>query len=260
MGKYVSFTILCLSMLMACNEKKEVYGYEEEVEEEVECEEEQGIIVQKDERGNIVSVEFSIEDSTIRIPESAETFFTDILKIQADDHFEMISQKTDKEGFVHEHFDQYYKGVKVDGAGYVFHYRNGKMYLAHGHYVKINKLSVAPSITENEAKLSFVHYKDIPLDIVTGYDAELLVKEIPVKDEMSIQLVYKVLLNADYANNTEYGYVDAQTGKVVWTESFMIDFANSPQSLRYACFTGGYSYSTPFGVVGDGGRTLIRNS
>jgi Zn-dependent metalloprotease len=109
---------------------------------------EQKTIIQKSNKGTIESVEFSSTDKSVQIPASAEVFFKDLLKIQKEDRFEKIPHKSKREGFIHEHLDQYYKGIKVDGAGYNFHYKNGEMFFAHGHYVKIENLNVEPAITE----------------------------------------------------------------------------------------------------------------
>lgn len=38
---------------------------------------------------------------------------------------------------MHEHYDQYYNGIKVDEAGYNFHFEKSKMYLAHGNFIEI---------------------------------------------------------------------------------------------------------------------------
>jgi Zn-dependent metalloprotease len=97
---------------------------------------EQKTITQTNKKGIIESVEFSSTDKSIRIPVSSDVFFKDILKIQKEDRFEKIPHKSKREGFIHEHLDQYYKGIKVDGAGYNFHYKNGEMFFAHGNYVK----------------------------------------------------------------------------------------------------------------------------
>jgi len=107
---------------------------------------EQKTIIQKNNKETIESVEFSSTDKSVRVPASAEVFFKDLLKIQKEDRFEKISHKSKKDGFIHEHLDQYYKGIKVAGAGYNFHYKNGEMFFAHGHYVKIENLNVEPAM------------------------------------------------------------------------------------------------------------------
>ncbi len=69
--------------------------------------------------------------------------------------------------------------MKVEGGGYNFHFRDGKMYLAHGHYVKINGVNINPSISAEKAADVFAEHKSIPKDSVTDFLQELLIKEIP---------------------------------------------------------------------------------
>jgi Zn-dependent metalloprotease len=182
-------------------------------------------MIQKDNKGKIESVEFSSEDASVQIPESAEVFFRNMLKTEESDQFKKFSIKSRRSGYAHEHFDQYYKGIKVDGAGYNFHYKNSKMYFAHGHYVKIGNLDIQPAISKEEGKNFFASHQKIPLDSVTDYLSELLIKEIPVNNDTLPVLVYKITLFSDHVNNTEIGYVDAQTGKVLATEPALINYA-----------------------------------
>lgn len=95
----------------------------------------QETILRKNAKGVLESVEFSADDKSVTIPVSAEIFFKDMLKTKATDEFRKVQRKQKQKDFVREHFEQYYKGVKVEGAGYNFHYKNGEMYFAHGHYV-----------------------------------------------------------------------------------------------------------------------------
>ncbi|WP_372950921.1 M4 family metallopeptidase, partial [Mariniphaga sp.] len=137
-------------------------------------------------------------------------------------NFVLQPQKQRNKNFRHEHYDQFYNGVKVDGAGYNFHFEKGRMYLAHGNFIKIEGLSTTPSITREEAKQAFSDYKEIPVEKVAGFKADLLIKEILNifgKDTVySPVLVYQVYLITGHPNNDEIGYIDAQNGKVLFTE------------------------------------------
>ncbi|HKL32961.1 MAG TPA: hypothetical protein VJ919_10515, partial [Tangfeifania sp.] len=55
-------------------------------------------------------------------------------------------QKQRNKNFRHEHYDQYYNGVKIDGAGYNLHFEEGRIYLAHGNFVKIEGLNTSPPL------------------------------------------------------------------------------------------------------------------
>jgi len=184
--------------------------------------------IQKNERGIIRSVEFSSEDKTVRIPESADEFFRDMLKVQPADRFEKRPHRSRREGFTHEHFQQYYDDIRVEGGGYNFHFRNGEMFFAHGNYVRIDGLNTKPAITSDEAKNSFAQHMEIPLELITDYLSDLIIKEIPFQGNVLPVLVYKITLFANHENNTKIGFVDAQNGKVILKERTFYDYPVLP--------------------------------
>jgi len=180
-------------------------------------------VIRKDHKGIVQSLVYSNEDETVRIPESADEFFKTVLKTQTADRFDKKPHKSNREEYVHDHFDQYYNGVKVEGGGYNFHYRNGEMYFAHGNYIKIEELNTRPSITADDAKTVFSDYKKIPVDLIIKYYSELMIKEIPIQNDTLPMLVYRVRLIADHPENTDVGFIDAQTGKILYTGPALIN-------------------------------------
>ena len=120
------------------------------------------VTVEKDKSGIIMSVQYPLMDKTIKTPSNAETFFRDSLKIKKEDIFKKQMHKSKRKDLVHEHFDQYYKGILVDEAGFNFHYKDGRMFYSHGHYIQIQNLDVKPTITSDNAKELFCKYKKIP--------------------------------------------------------------------------------------------------
>lgn len=119
-------------------------------------------IITKDKTGIIQSVEFPDGIQTSKVPSSSVAFFNDFLQVSVNDEFRKKPRKEKREEFIHEHFDQYYKGIKVDDAGFTLHYKNGKLFYANGHYVKINDLDTTPTIAPEKAKDCFANYKAFP--------------------------------------------------------------------------------------------------
>ena len=181
-------------------------------------------IIRYSQNGTIRSVEFSKMKQDVAIPKSADAFFADILKKGSNDEFKPNTDVKLDRG--HETFYQYYKGVRVEGAGYTFHYdEEGDMCYAHGNYERIDNLNTHPSINKEEAKDCFARYKVIPINEVRGFTAELLIimREGERKESPKTPcLTYKIFLNSSHPNNNDYGYVDAMTGEVVHTESMGI--------------------------------------
>lgn len=179
--------------------------------------------------GVISSVKFS--GSETDIPESANVFFQKYLKVKPDDSFIKVPHQSKREGFVHEHYDQYYKGMKVEGAGYNIHFKNGKMYFANGHYVNVEGLNATPTISLEESLNAFLKYKGIEKETVVSTITDLLVKEVATstdKDTItSVFLTYRIYLESDHSNNNEVGYVNAHTGEVVATEPRLTDLTGT---------------------------------
>jgi Zn-dependent metalloprotease len=178
-----------------------------------------------DKNGIIQSVEFPDSIDKSKIPSSSIEFINKFIKPTENEYFKLEPSKVKKKDFRNEHYDQYFKAIKVEGAGYNFHYKNGKLFYAHGNYIKIENLSVTPSITEERAKDCFIEYKNIPIDSVTGYISELLIKNVSDEQNPLPQLVYKIYLHANHENNNEVGYIDAHSCKVLLTEPSLLDWA-----------------------------------
>ena len=107
-------------------------------------------IFKYDQLGELKSVKFSQNDNTVICPKSATEFFKNILKKKDSDNYKEITTVKLEKG--NEAFNQYYNGVKVDGAGYVLHYDDkGNMTYAHGNYKNISDIEVIPSISKEEA-------------------------------------------------------------------------------------------------------------
>lgn len=171
--------------------------------------------VLKDKKGIIQAMEFTDSDKSTTFSE--QDFMKEYLKTTADDGFVKAKDKQRSQEFIDDHFDQFYKGVKVDGAGYNFHYKAGKMFYAHGHFVKLEGLDVRPKITDKIAKDSFANFKQIPSSDVSDFTSELLIKEIASLDSTAL-LVYKIYLRSNHPANDAIGFVDAQTGNILATE------------------------------------------
>ena len=101
------------------------------------------VIIKKNQFGRITSVKF-IQGSTT----TAKEFFDSYLHVSRIDEF----RETPTNNFIpnvrFERYQQYYKGLKVDGAHYTFENKDGMMLKAHGNYVPIEDLNIIPKLTE----------------------------------------------------------------------------------------------------------------
>ncbi|HNV82544.1 MAG TPA: M4 family metallopeptidase [Tenuifilaceae bacterium] len=179
--------------------------------------------------GTIASAEYPTiyANKIIKIPVSAEAFFIQTLKIGEHDSFTKEDKAQKRAGEIHEHYDQYYKGIRVDGGGYNFHFKDDTLRYAHGYYVKIENINPLPSIQPNRAISNFAQYQGIPLYSIMDSQIEAIIKEIPTSNEQDAplvpKLVFRIYLSANHANNTEVGFIDAHTGEVLMTEPINIE-------------------------------------
>jgi len=61
------------------------------------------------------------------------------------------SNRTEKLGIRHYFFQQYYKGFPIEGARYVVHQKNGRVYAANGIIVTDINTDSQSKITKNQA-------------------------------------------------------------------------------------------------------------
>lgn len=183
--------------------------------------------VLRDQNGQIKSVEFSRNSERFS---DAKAFFDQYLKLTPKDIFKQVPHKEKRSDERHERYDQYFDGIKVEGAGYTFHFINGKLTFAQGHFVKIEDIKTTLGISIKDAAWALSKYLGIPTDSVTNYKGELIIIEIGLNqhEDFSLttpKLVYRVYLYADHPNNQEVGFIDAASGEVLATEPKYIDAA-----------------------------------
>lgn len=73
------------------------------------------------------------------------------LELPKGNSLELIAQKTDKLGFLHKEFQQFYKGVKVEFSSSVLNAKSGATVSLVNNVFRIKDLSVTPTITANQA-------------------------------------------------------------------------------------------------------------
>ncbi|WBO83868.1 M4 family metallopeptidase [Hymenobacter yonginensis] len=103
-------------------------------------------------------VQFRADGNAYKLQE-AGTLLREQLQLTADDQLLPAKSEADQLGFVHEKFQQYYKGIKVEHATYSVHARQGQVASISGQFEKIRGLNATPSLTAADAlqrALSFV--------------------------------------------------------------------------------------------------------
>ncbi|WP_196888409.1 M4 family metallopeptidase [Aureivirga sp. CE67] len=163
-----------------------------------------------------------------------QSTFTQYLNLKQEDSFVKIKNFSDNAGFIHEKYQQYYKGIKVEFATYLAHYKNGKLNSINGEIYRIQNLNTTPSLSPEQAFNQALNHIgadkylwDYPesakeMDNYTKPEGELVI--IPNYDsidrgknvESNVKLAYKFDIYATSPLSRGDVYVDAQTGKILF--------------------------------------------
>ena len=75
----------------------------------------------------------------------------DEFKATKDDELKLISKTSDKLGFIHYKYNQYYKGIEVYGIQYIVHEKDSFAQTANGKFIPNLNLDTIPAIDKNKA-------------------------------------------------------------------------------------------------------------
>jgi len=155
-----------------------------------------------------------------------QNLFKTHLKMSADDELRLLKATNDDLGFTHNKFQQYFRGVKVDGCTYTSHTQNGKILHMSGNFRAIDDINmslVMPARDAFEAAIDYVNASEYAwqpgssLGKIDGYEKPKgdLVIVPDLKQIAPARLAYKFDI---YAANPLYRaevYIDAQTGQFI---------------------------------------------
>ena len=179
-----------------------------------------------------ISVKYNGTNDSIQAPKDVKSFFQENMGIRSDEKFLCDKEYPERNGFRTEHFQQYYKGIKVDGGHCSFLYYNGKMRGVKGRYVQFDNLNPIPSFQQEKAIGEFLNYVGANPDMIKDVHVELLIKGIPLSrknDDKSWHLVYKLFSDI----LSEICYIDAHNGNIVYTESPILSYATNGTFYTY---------------------------
>lgn len=159
------------------------------------------------------------------------------LQLTDDDALQVLRKETDELGYTHEKFQQYYKGVKVEGATYTVHTKNDVITLMTGEFRSVVDLDVKPTLSPSaafNAALAHVNAKQYAWEdaVKAGFpdyqkpQGELVVVGDP-QSRTPAKLAYKFDIFAADPVYRAWVFVDAHTGEFI-QENLRIHDANVP--------------------------------
>jgi len=174
-----------------------------------------------DDKGNTSLILFK-EKSTYKTGDF-EQVFKDQLKLKSNSTYQKITSETDQKGFVHEKFQLFHNGVKVEFATYTLHSKNGYLVSMNGENYSLENINTVPSLSKDQAfdkALNQINAKtylwDNPTEATTlNYTkpvGELVLLPVSNNDVVTLKLAYKFDIYATNPVSRGDLYIDAVTG------------------------------------------------
>ena len=197
-----------------------------------------------DEKGNTSLIIFK-EKSTYKTIDF-EQVFKDQLKLKSNSTYQKTTSETDQKGFVHEKFQLYHNGVKVEFATYMLHSKNGVLVSMNGENYSLENINTVPSLSKNQAfdkALNQLNAKtylwDNPTEAATlNYSkpiGELVLLPVSNNDAVILKLAYKFDIYATNPVSRGDLYIDAVNGSALFynaTIKHLGEYSNGTSRLN----------------------------
>jgi len=162
----------------------------------------------------------------------AQKVFKEQLGLKETQSFAKIKSQSDKQGYIHEKFQLYDQGIKVEFANYTLHSKDGKLTSMNGEFYNLENVKVVPKLSAQEAfnkALSHIHATEYlwekPQDAAAmDYEkpkGELVL--LPAMEEQGekrasdkVRLAYKFDIYTTKPLSRGDLYIDAETGKALF--------------------------------------------
>ena len=147
-------------------------------------------------------------------------------KLEKSNNYVPTYSNTDETGRKHEHFQQYYKGIKIEFGVIITHSINNEVYLINGEVYNASTLNTTPTLNAEQAfnvilnsKSNTQYLWDSPEDaLAMNYKkptGELVI--LPNIKTGAINLAYKFDVYATQPLARDEIYVDAQNGTILYS-------------------------------------------
>lgn len=162
------------------------------------------------------SVLYKAATSNVSMADAASNL-TAMLGLNEHHTFVKLSDKTDNLGFQQARFQQYYKGVLVEGGTILVHGKNGYVKSINGRVATLGNLVATASINKTDA-LSYAKNALNVIHTINDFPIELVIANSSTDaDQAEYVLAYKVRIDAKNIEGRvimKQVFVDAATGKI----------------------------------------------
>jgi bacillolysin len=160
---------------------------------------------------------------------------------QKNDGTKMVTKKTDKLGYQHQRFVQYYKGIKIENSDIRVHSKDSSMVSANGDYVNQKGIDIKTTLSQEEAlecAKRYINAKRYIWEDVKEVEwlskifstsfiptPELVIsKNFIDPTDTLLHLTYKIDIYAVDPLSRSNVYVDAKNGEIINVNSIIDNF------------------------------------
>ena len=162
-------------------------------------------------------------------------------KLERTNNYVPTYSNTDETGRTHDHFQQFYKGLKVEFGVIITHSQNNQVYMMNGEAYNASNLDLTPTIDNKQAlntilssKKDVTYLWDSPQDAAAmNYEkpsGELLI--LPNVKTGEVNLAYKFDVYTTEPLARDEIYVDAHSGKIIYTNAIIKHIHNVSNDTR----------------------------
>lgn len=168
-------------------------------------------------------VDLSKENKTT---EQLSKDFNSWFNLDTNHSFVLLSSKTDELNVSHNYYQQYYKGIIIEGAILMLHSKNGVVYASNGQVAQFDKVKVVSNVSiENAIIIAKEHLK--VTDLINTYPVEAIIAKIPNGVSFDYKFVQKVRIDSANPFVMANVYIDALNGSVLNTVSLVANCMNT---------------------------------
>ena len=128
--------------------------------------------------------------------------------------FKKLNEKTDDLNILHNYYEQYYKGILIEGSLLMLHSKDGFVFAANGQVAEFSKLETEVIVSKEIALNTAKEYVKVE-ELLNEYPIETLICKIPCKNGFDYKFAHKVRIDSSTPFIQKDIYVDAKTGKII---------------------------------------------
>lgn len=170
------------------------------------------------------------------------------LELDHNTTFQFVTSNTDELKFRHDYYQQYYKGIIVEGSVIMIHSKDGIVKNVNGQIAELSDLDVQAKISKDEAKIIAMQFAKVK-EVSNDYPIEVLICRIPSEKGFDFNFTYKVRIDSFNPFVMSNIYIDAKNGSVVNsinliahadTPAFANTLYSGTQSITSDSYSGSY--------------------